>query len=144
MREVRSITRITTLAALALAALVVLGGCNRLARTAPVVVGPMIGAPSIEAFERLLQTARAQGYEVDGEDRSLGVFRVGARWTSPQGAHRFHVQCFASGHVQVVAAGPRVQRYGSDYVMPRPLRDELIAFTQGLAAGAGVSRAEGL
>ena len=56
-----------------------------------------------------------------------------ARWAA-QGAHHFDVQCFASGHAQLVANGPGVRREGADSVMPSELRDELLALAAGLSA----------
>ncbi|MDQ3035936.1 MAG: hypothetical protein M3Y87_26265 [Myxococcota bacterium] len=132
-------TRSPGLVLLALALAIVTAGCAGMARTPPVVIGRVVGAPSPEAFQRLVQSARTQGYRPQDADLSLGVFHVPAHW-SAQGAHRFDVQFFASGHVQIVAAGPRVRRNGSDYLMPRPLRDELVAFAQGLSAGVGTTR----
>lgn len=137
MMEIRS-----SMAVLVLAALVALAGtgCARGARIAPLVVGPIIGAPSPDAFERVLQTARSQGYTPEGTDMSLGVFRVATQWSHRGVPHEMIVQCFASGHVQVIPAGPRVARHGGLFVLPAPLREEMVLFTRALAAGAGVSQ----
>lgn len=127
---------------LAFAAVIALAGagCVRGARVAPLVVGPIVGAPSPDAFERVLQTARSQGYIPEGADLSLGVFRVATQWSHRGVPHELHVQCFASGHVQVIPAGPRVARRGGLFVVPGPLREEMVHFTRALAAGAGVSQ----
>lgn len=124
-------TKPIVMALLAVLALVA-SGCSHTTRTPTVVIDAIPGAPSAEVFERLVQSARTQGYAPEGADVALGIFRVPAKWTA-RGAHHFDVQCFASGHVQIVPTGPTVRRECSDSLMPSELRDELVAFAAGLA-----------
>ncbi|AKF10541.1 hypothetical protein DB32_007690 [Sandaracinus amylolyticus] len=108
-------------------------GCQASQRVPPVLVGPMRVAPSREAFERLLDGARAAGFSVEDADVVAGRFRVVSRYADRStriGEHAFVVQCHQSGHVQIVAVGPRVTHDGSEYVMPPGLRRELVALSQ--------------
>lgn len=128
--------------ALLMAALLLslVAGCAGRTRVPPLVIGPIVGAPSPDSFERLLQSARMQGYEPQRADLATGIFYVVANHAERGARHELIVQCFASGHVMVVPAGSRVRHAGAQFVVPPALRDEMLAFVDGLAAGAGVSQ----
>ncbi|UJR86057.1 hypothetical protein [Sandaracinus amylolyticus] len=108
-------------------------GCQAGQRVPPVLVGPMRAGPSREAFDALLDGVRSAGFTVEDADVVAGRFRVVSRYADRStriGEHAFVVQCFQTGHVQIVAVGPRVGHEGSDYVMPPGLRRELVALSQ--------------
>jgi hypothetical protein len=128
-------------ATLLLSCLVTLAaGCAGRARVPPLVIGPVIGAPSPDSFERLQQSARMLGYEPQRADLTTGVFYVVAHHVDRGARHELVVQSFASGHVMVVPAGARVRHAGTQFVVPPALRDEMLLFVDGLAAGAGISQ----
>lgn len=117
---------------LLIAGLALAFGCA--AQRAPVViVGPLSGAPSDAAFERVLQAASSRGYEALDVDPVGGRFEVRAH-AGP--ADRFVVQCYANGHVAITPAGSRVHPDGRVFIVPAELRRELVAFAQLLDAAA--------
>lgn len=114
-------------------------GCGR-ARVPPLVVGPIVGAPSPDSFERLVQAARSLGYDPQRVDLVTGTFHVVSHHAERGVRQDLQIQIFASGHVMVVPTGARVRHSGTQYIVPPGLRDELLVFVDGLAAGAGVSQ----
>lgn len=109
-------------------------GCRVPQRIPPVVVGPFDEAPSLGAFERILATVRAAGYEPSAIDAERGMFRVRSMSTTRPGEHGFLVQCFADGLLQLVPVGPAVTREANVFVLPATLRAEMVALAHVLSS----------
>ena len=110
-----------------------IAGCRVPQRIPRVVIGPFDGAPSSATFHRIVSAARAAGYEPLSSDARSGVIRVRAQ-ASVRGEHAFTIQCFADGLVQIVPVGPLVSRDGDRFVLPAPLRTEMVTLADALTA----------
>ena len=111
-------------------------GCRpRLVPLPALVVGPMRDGASLVMFERMVQSARAEGYRpVDVEPR-YGSFSVEPRAGIP--GVSFEIQCYGDGRVQVRVAGvDRTRGAGIAAVSPT-LRQEAVQLADALQAGGG-------
>lgn len=123
-------------AGLALALVLGAAGCHtRLVPVPVMVVGPMRGEASAAMFARIVQAARAEGYQPLRVDVRYGSFGVRPR-AGAQGIS-FEVQCFGDGRVQVRIAGADRSPSTGIVLVPVALRNEAMRFVEVLDAGGG-------
>jgi hypothetical protein len=115
---------------------ILLSGCGAWVYTPTLVLDGFPQEPSRETFARLVEVARAAGYEPLDVDPVRGEFRVHARYRvdSSDPPATFETQCFRRGWVQVRIAGSRVSPRGDEQRLPSELRDEYQAFVLALGA----------
>jgi hypothetical protein len=127
------------LAELTVLALVVCAGCGGGVSQAPrFAASHRIAAPPEAVCEDLSRAAFANGRELVLVQPARARFVVRAHFADRFGAYTFAVECLPDRVVAVRAYGPRVEPVGtgrgSDEIMPQPLREELLAFTQNVRA----------
>lgn len=111
-------------------------GCSKMTTLPPILVGRAVDAPSDAVVNRLVEAARARGYEADVVQPGRGDFSVRARYADALGGYRFKVECFQDGHVLITPVGPQVQRRRAFYILPRGLRTELLDLARALEDAA--------
>jgi hypothetical protein len=123
------------LAELTVLALVACTGCGGGVSQAPrFAASHRIAAPPEAVCEDLSRAAFANGRELVLVQSARARFAVRAHFADRFGAYTFAVECLPDRVVAVRAYGPRVEPVGTgsgtDEIMPQPLRQELLAFTQ--------------
>jgi hypothetical protein len=77
-------------------------------------------------YDRMVRTLTAEGYETVSADPARGTVIVQANFRHPSypERHRFTVQCYREGWIQLTPSGPMVRRQNETLSMPRPLATE--------------------
>ena len=128
-----------------LLAIVLLGatGCGTGTTMPPVLVGRAPDAPSEALVVRLVQAARARGYEPVVVEPHNGRFAVRARHPRlTGGTYTIAVECFGDGLVSITPLGPRVVRHQRHYALPRALREEVLELAEALGHAARGARGQ--
>src|SRR5688572_13014285 len=63
-------------------------------------------------YERAVRTVTAEGYQLHSADQERGTLIVSANYRHPAypEPHRFTIQCYQEGWIQVTPSGPLVRR----------------------------------